>query len=390
MRDIITVAKKEIKAFFKDKAIMIQMFLLPFVIVFGYGMLMTATWSGMAEDSAPDITEATSVIAYSINAPDEFSSILDELGIKPAPDDDAEKYKTQIKNKETDLLMMFPDGFKMEAADAGSLSNIDIFYNSDKDSSMQLYSETTLMFTAMQPRIFTFNESADINYDLVDAASVLRNLLSGIIPLMVFMAVYMVCMNLAANSIAGDKERGFLNTLLVTPIKRESLAAGKSLSILLVAIIASCSAFVGMAVTMPKLGNALQIAENTNYSISDYLLVFSAVVTGAFVCAVILLIISTLAKDVKQATTLSPVLLFVIMIPSLLCSTEGFSAKIDALGTKNYLIPIWNSVKLLQDGIKLDYSWSDAGITFGVNIAVSIIGIIFIGKLFNREKIVNG
>ena len=50
MRDIITVAKKEIKAFFSDKAILMQMFILPFAIVFGYGMLMSAMWSGMRED----------------------------------------------------------------------------------------------------------------------------------------------------------------------------------------------------------------------------------------------------------------------------------------------------------------------------------------------------
>ena len=200
----------------------------------------------------------------------------------------------------------------------------------------------------------------------------------------------MVCMNLAANSIAGDKEKGFLNTLLVTPIKRESLAAGKSISILVVAIIASCSAFIGMAISLPNFAKALKIAEKTSYSIPDYGVLLGAVITGAFVCAVILLIISTVAKDTKQATTLSPILLLVVMIPSLMCSTESFSKNVEKLGTTNYLIPVWNSVKLLQDGIKLDYSWANAGITFGVNVVVALFGIFFIGKLFNREKIVNG
>ena len=388
MRDIITVAKKELKSFFSDKAILLQMFILPFAIVFGYGMLMSATWSNMADDKAPKKNET--VIAYSVNAPDEFKTVLDELGIKPAPDNDVEKYKDQVKNKEADMIMVFPDDFKMDEPGSASLSNIDMFYNSDKKSSMELYSKATVMFTTMQPRIFTFNESADKEYDLIDKASMLRNLLSGIIPLMVFMAVYMVCMSLAANSIAGDKEKGFLNTLLVTPIKRESLAAGKSISILVVAIIASCSAFIGMAISLPNFAKALKIGENTSYSISDYALLLGAVITGSFVCAVILLIISTVAKDTKQATTLSPLLLVLIMIPSLMCSTESFAAHVENLGTTNYLIPVWNSVKLLQDGIKLNYSWTNAGITFGVNVAVALFGIFFIGKLFNREKIVNG
>ena len=388
MRDIITVAKKELKAFFSDKAILLQMFILPFAIVFGYGMLMAATWSNIADDKAPKKNET--VIAYSMNAPDEFKTVLDELGIKPAPDKDIEKYKDQVKSKEADMIMVFPEDFKMDEPGSSTLSNIDIFYNSDKKSSMELYSKATVMFTTMQPRIFTFNESTDTDYDLIDKASMLRNLLGGIIPLIVFMAVYMVCMSLAANSIAGDKEKGFLNTLLVTPIKRESLAAGKSISILVVAIIASCSAFIGMAISLPKFADALKIAEKTSYSIPDYSVLLGAVVTGSFVCAVILLIISTVAKDTKQATTLSPIILLVVMIPSLMCSTESFAAHVENLGTTNYVIPVWNSVKLLQDGIKLDYSWTNAGITFGVNVAVALFGIFFIGKLFKREKIVNG
>ena len=117
MRDIITVAKKEIRAFFSDKAILMQMFILPFAIVFGYGMLMSAMWSGMREDST--VQDNKSIIAYSINAPAEFSSALDELGIKPAPDNDIEKYKSQVKSKDADMLMIFPDDFKMGSEEIG-------------------------------------------------------------------------------------------------------------------------------------------------------------------------------------------------------------------------------------------------------------------------------
>jgi len=157
-----------------------------------------------------------------------------------------------------------------------------------------------------------------------------------------------------------------------------------------VAVIASCSAFLGMALSLPKFSEALAIAENTSYSISDYALLLGAVITGAFVFAVILLIISTIAKDVKQATQLSPILLLIVMIPSIMCSSESFSSSVEKLGTTNYLIPVWNSVKLLQDGIKVSYSWANAGITFGINIAAALLGIVIIGKLFRREKIVNG
>lgn len=387
MKDIITVAKKELRAFFSDKAILFQMFLLPFIFVFGYAMLMV-TMTDSQKESTEQLEKP--VVAYSINAPEEFDDVLKKLKITPAADNDIEKYQKQIKNKETDLLMVFPEDFKMAGSSSAQLSNIDIYYNSQKSNSMELYSKTTVMFTTMQPRIFTFNENNSQTYDLFDSASMLRQVLGGIIPLMVFMAVYLVCMNLAANSIAGDKEKGFLNTLLITPVKRNSIAAGKSLSILVVAIIASCSAFIGMAVSMPKLAKSMELTDGVTYSLSEYILLFGAVVTGSFVLVAVLLIFSTLAKDVKQATTLSPILLFVIMIPSLLSSSEGFSESVEKLGTTNYLIPVWNSIKMLQDIIKIDYTLPNALTTFGINIAAAIIGVFVVGRMFNNEKIVNG
>lgn len=387
MRDIITVAKKELRAFFSDKAVLMQMFLLPFAIVFGYNLLMSTTINSQKE-TAEQMDKP--VVAYSINAPEEFTDVLAELKITPAPDNDAEKYQKQITDKETDLLMVFPDDFRMSEPGSEQLSNIDIYYNSEKSNSMELYSKATVLFTAMQPRVFTFNESDDKDYNLFDSASVVRNFLGGIIPLMIFMAVYMVCMNLAANSIAGDKEKGFLNTLLVTPVKRGYIAAGKSLSILVVSIVASLSACIGMAVSLPKLAQAMESTEGTTYSITEYIMLFAAVVTGAFVLVAVLLIISTIAKDVKQATLFSPLLLLAIMIPSLLSSSENFTAKIDKLGTTNYLIPVWNSVKTLQDVVKVEYTGMNVFLTVIVNIAAAALGIFIVGRLFNREKIVNG
>jgi ABC-type Na+ efflux pump permease subunit len=119
-------------------------------------------------------------------------------------------------------------------------------------------------------------------------------------------------------------------------------------------------------------------------------MLFAAVVTGSFVLVAILMIISTVAKDVKQATTISPLLLFVILIPTLFNMTDSFSERIEKLGSTNYLIPVWNSVKMLQDVIRLEYTVQNACTMIAVNIAAAAVGIFIVGRLFNREKIVNG
>ena len=185
MKDIITVVKKEIRSFFSDKAILLQMFILPFAFVFGYSMLMSTV-----ADSEDDTTlqSEKSFVSYSINAPEEFNEVLTGLNISPAPDDDIEEYKNQIKDKKTDLLVVFPNKFTISDSTTSQLSNIDIFYNSDKSSSMEMYSRVIFQFTNMQPRLFTFNEISDEKYDLFDVNAMTRKFLGGIIPFVVFLS----------------------------------------------------------------------------------------------------------------------------------------------------------------------------------------------------------
>ena len=383
MRDIFTVARKELRAFFRDRVILMQMLILPFVIVFGYSMLMTSMTEG-EKDTSP------AAEAYSIGAPAEFEDILSELGIKKAESNDTDALIGKIKSKEADLLVVFPDDFKVAEPGAKDISDVSIYYNSDKDSSMELFTQLSMTFTSMQPRIFTFNSDADTTYNLFDASAFFRRFLASILGMMVFMAVFMVCMNLGANSVAGDKEHGFLNTLLITPAKRSSIAIGKSAAILVVAVVAAISASVGMALAMPKLGESMGMEEKISYSIPDYAMILLAVVTGAFVLVAILMIVSSLSKDVKQATTISPVFMLVIMIPSMLGSTDSLASSIEKLGTVNYLIPVWNSMTLLKDIMEVNASAVNVLLTCIVNIAAAALGLFVVGRLFENEKIVNG
>jgi ABC-type Na+ efflux pump permease subunit len=383
MRDILTVAKKELRACFSDKVIVLQMILLPFALVFGYAILMSV----MMEADAGAVDHE--IKAYSIHAPEAFEESLAQMDITAAPDDNLENYIRQVKEKELDLLVVFPEYFTFAEQGADALSDIEVYYNSDKDGSVELYSEVSAMLAAMQPRIFTVNSSPDKGYDLYDSSAYFGKFLGNFIPMMVFMAVFMVCMNLSANAVAGDKENGFLNTLLITPIKRSSIAAGKSVSIFVIAVIASISAFAGMALSLPRLASVMGMEESLAYQESDYISLLLGVVTAAFVLAVVLLIVSTLSKDVKQATNIAPAFLFIMIIPMLLGSTERFSASIEEIGIINYLIPVWNSAKLLKDVIELSYSVPSLVLTCIMNLIVAVAGIFVIGRLFEQEKIIN-
>ncbi len=383
LKDILTVAKKELKSCFSDKAILAQILLLPFVVVFGYAMLMSAVGGGANGTDEKDYT------AYYINAPEYMTDGFAELGIKTTESDIA-NIKNQIAEKECDLLVVFPEDFAIAEVGAAELSDVQIWYNSESMDSVMLYSSALAFLDAFQPSVFTVNADADTDYDFGDEDYAVTKLLGILLPMMILMSVFMVCMNLAAESIAGDKERGFLNTMLIAPIKRSSIAAGKSLCVFIAAVIGGISAFVGMAVSLPTLAESSGATESITYNFSEYLLLFGVTITAVFALAGVLLILSTVAKDVKQATNIAPALMMVLMVASMLTVVESFGKVVDDLGMINACIPAWNTMVVMQDIIAFDYSPVFAVTTCVVNLLFAVIAIFITGRLFENEKIVNG
>jgi ABC-type Na+ efflux pump permease subunit len=384
-RDIWTVAKKELKAGFTDKVVLLQIVFMPFIIVFGYALLLVVMGEASEGTESQEETKA-----YYVNAPDYMVEGLEELKLQSTAANKVEELKNDIENKECELVVVFPEGFVMTDETSNELSNIEIWYNSTNSESYRMFNELNMYFTALQPKLFSVNAVEDVDYDMEDEDAALRDLLAGIMPIVLLMGVYMVVMNLAAESVAGDKERGFLNTMLIAPVKRSSIAAGKAVYLLIVSIIGGLSAFIGMALSLPKLAESVDLDSNFNYTMEEYILLFAITITAVFALSAILLIISTLAKDVKQATNIAQAVMIVLMIGGMLATTEGFKPMIEDLGMVNNLIPAWNTMILMQNIINLEYALTPVWISCGINLLFSVMSICVIGRCFESEKILNG
>lgn len=75
--------------------------------------------------------------------------------------------------------------------------------------------------------------------------------------------LYSGCMSIAPDSIAGEKERGTLATMLVTPMKRGNLAVGKILSLGTLALLSGLSSFIGTITSLPKMMGGAMDGMNT-------------------------------------------------------------------------------------------------------------------------------
>lgn len=389
MRDIWTIAKKELRGCFRDKAILALIIFVPFLIVYGYSLLMSVT---ATSEPGASTDENKPITAYSIHTPASLEESLRDMNIKSAEPGDADAIRDQIAEEECDLLIVFDEDFEIAAPGTAmeELSGIEIWYNSSREESYTLYNQVSAYLSALQPTVFLVNADENTVYNLVDETDEFLSLLGIILPMMLLMAVFMVCMNLAAESIAGDKERGFLNTMLLVPVRRSAIALGKSVCIFIAAIVGGLSAFAGMALSLPKLTSAMGFEGDVSYSVVEYLMLFLVTMTAVFALASILLLVSTLSKDVKQATNIAPIFLMVVLIGSMLTMSEPMKSTVEDLGTVNYIIPVWNASRMLQNLMELNYTVPNLLLTCLSNLAFAGIALFIVGRCFESEKIVNG
>lgn len=377
-RDISTVYKKEIKSILKDKTVLLMCILLPFAMMFMEGYLMTAL--------ADTEEKETTYNAYYINAPQGIEEGLKAIGFSDKKVD-RDTCVENIKNKEDKMLVIFPENFTIDP-DSANVPNIEIYYNSSDNDSLRLREGVSTLLDTLRPEVFTINADTSITYDLGDEDYQAKNMIASMVPGLLVMTIIYGIMSLASNIIAGDKESNFLNTVLITPVKRSSVAIGKALAVMTAAGISAISAFCGLAYLMSKFDEMLGEYAVT-YATSDYILTFVVILCEAFALVGLILIISTLAKTARQAQTLSVIPIMVLFLGSFLTSNGGFESVLNSVGSKNYMIPMWNASYLTKNILLSGVSTSDILITCAINIVFGIFCLGVVSNLFNNEKIVN-
>ncbi|MCL2766907.1 MAG: ABC transporter permease subunit, partial [Peptococcaceae bacterium] len=192
---------------------------------------------------------------------------------------------------------------------------------------------------------------------------------------------------LVPESIAGEKERGTIAALLVTPMKRSHLAAGKILSIGVLSLISGLSSLIGAALSLPKFMNidddSAAMISTSVYGAADYLFLALVIFTTLLMLVAVFSIVSAYAKSVKEAgLTLSPFMLVVMAVG--LSGMLGFG---DGAQAQYYLIPLYNSVQIMNGIFSLDYLTTNVAIVCAANLAYAFAGGFVLTMMFNSEKV---
>lgn len=386
MREIFVIVKKELKRFFTDKR-MIMSLILPGVLIFVLYSLM-GNFIGKAITPADDYEYVICVENESVT----LDGYLSTLGFKykkvNAPREEAEK---KLVDKEIDLYVSFSEDFDDAGADKAG-KNVVIEYNSAKSESAKIYSalQTVYMQNSVASVDYNYAINAGVeNPDMATEEDVVKMILTMFMPFILMVFLVTGSVSVASESIAGEKERGTIATLLVTPVKREYIALGKIIALTVTSLFSSLVSFVGIMASLPNLLQLERIGDVTSidlsvYGASTFVGILGIILITVMMFTMIMSVLSTFAKSVKEATQFVTPAMIVVMLASVTSMIGGGKA---VTNPALYLIPIYNCAQCLT----MLFSGEFYGLCYLFTILSDalfvVLGVVLLAKMFNNEKI---
>ena len=386
--DLITIIKKEFARFFGDKR-MVLTAILPGILIY---MMYTFMGSGMSE-----MQEVDDDYLYEINVvnmPQTFTFLEEVEGVEIIKLDakDEDSVKDSIREDVADILVVFPENFDAEMLSFDVMTattpapNVEIYYNSASTESSSAYGMMIEILNSFEQSLVNKFDicQGEKEYDLATDEDVSAMVLSMMMPMLVMMMLFTGCLSAAAESIAGEKERGTIATLLVTPMKRRDLAMGKMISLSAIGLISGTSSFLGIMLSLPNLMGGSGLEEvKFGYTAVDYGVLLMVILTTTFLIVGMISIISAFAKSVKEATTMATPLMIVV---SLIGLTNMMSAGMPEEWFW-YLIPVYNTAQCLYGVFSMDYQMVPVVITCVINLLYSGVLVALLSKMFDSERI---
>ena len=388
-----TIIRKEFARFFGDRQLVFTTVIMPGLLIYLIYSLMGVGIRNMETQGEQDV-----VTVRVENMPQSVAPILSSLDssivILQQPVSQADIDALQDKEINA-IAMRFPADFDALMANYDPTGgqpapNVEIYYNSANNASDRVFN---IMQTALNAYEDGMANRFDINradeegqtFNQASDDQVVGDILSKLLPMLIIMMLFSGVMAIAPSSIAGEKERGTIATLLVTPMRRNELALGKIVSLSCIALLSGISSFIGIALSLPNMisaGNE-SIDIPFNYTTSDYIALLLVIFASVLVMASAISLLSALAKDVKNAGTMITPFMLVVMLAGLLpmFQTETVHSLV------NYFIPFYNSIQVMADVFAHSLNWTALLITLGSNIVYTGIAIWGLTRMFNSEKV---
>lgn len=416
MSNISIIYQKELKRIFSDMRQIFSLFILPVIMVIAIYSLMSVLMHSVEEDQSAHVA---SVAIY--HMPDSLRAFVgddffEEYEVRELQDDSAlEGAKNDILHENVDLVLAFDEDFDRSIADyqAGDqVPDVHTFYNPSSDYSANARNEIVYEIledyrqSLLSERFQDMNSMEIFSVDIENKESRIQDddkaageMLGSFIPYLVTLLLFAGGMGIGVDMIAGEKERGTMASLLITPMPRTSIVMGKLLAMMTISGLSALIYVVSMVVSIPFLmdtmletdagAEALETAqEATAFGMSmsfrpwQVWMLIIIILTMVFVYVAVIALTSILAKDIKEASTYITPIYMVVMLCGMVTMFTG-----DNAGTGTYLIPFYGAVIAIKNILGQDISMGNCWLCALIHVVVGGILVLIVAKAFDSERI---
>ena len=183
---------------------------------------------------------------------------------------------------------------------------------------------------------------------------------------------------------AGEKERGTLETLLVSAVSRTDIVLGKFMTVFAIALITAALQLISMAITF---GNASKIAPALTSEMPfilttmDVILLTVTIIPLAIMFSAALMAISIFAKSYREAQTYVAPIMFIVIFASMMSLFPSEPSQIMSI------VPVMNVSLLLKQSLVGQMEMTSLILTMVSNLVVALGCLYFVFYMFRKESV---
>ncbi|MDD4223073.1 MAG: ABC transporter permease [Candidatus Cloacimonetes bacterium] len=393
----LVIFRKEILEILRDKRTLFATIVLPVVLYpllfIGFSAIMSRQ-NEVLEKRGATIALLDSLSVQNQDARQAYDLILSSLKNTP--------YLTTLESPPELERLYAEKEIKAVVSVSDSLSasglatyKVGIRYDASGDEGQLLFGklEKSLMQTAqalIAKRLDALNvEQRYIEPLLIDqidtstTAKKMGSVLGMILPYIVILMLVTGASVVAADLVAGEKERRTLETLLVSSASRGEIVLGKYLTIFTMAMLNVVINLISISLSVRYLFTQFDTgSQSLQLPVSSFLILLLAMVPLATLFSALLLSISTFSRNMKEARTYEQP----IMIASMLMGMVSFIPSVE-ISNLLAMVPVINIALLFKAVLIGEWQLSHLLITVGTTLILDVFAIWVTVRLFHSEAV---
>jgi len=399
---IFLIFKKELDRFFGDRRMVISSLILPGILLyFVYAFLAPAMMDLI-------IGGDTDGKVYAIHTPDVIQVLFEYVGINLVQihGDEIEDILSGISQGNGNFLLLFPIDFEekiaaFEITSGKKAPEVRLYYNSVSDGFIYNFTRINAVLNVFERSVARkFDVNSSSGGDMADSDGMGRNFLASILPMFLLVFIYHAAIASTTEAITGEKERGTLSTILITPITPMELATGKIFGLGIQSFLCGISGTLGILLSLPRFIESLNVRFNieqdfptfllgtidiSQYGILDIIALIATLFFSSLLVVTFIAIVSIHAKTAKEAQMILSPMVIIIMLVGLLSAFNNNEQTVVFYS----FIPIYNSVQTIDDILNHRYTFVQVFGTIFSNAFFTLIGAITLSRLLENEKIMS-